>query len=1005
MTEIFISTTGTALPETADGTIDKPYSSLSEAITANPTATKINFRQGCYKFDEYELNNFSGTSGSNKEITAYVNENVIFDGTRSITELADSGEKWTLISNQNVINDSNQLVSGSIYRIKLQNTVEIWQLFHGLNEIIGARYPSAQWSDNSVFSHDYWGHGYYNPSNPAEYNNGEIIDFPHGNINLKTWTDTVISNINSGFDITNSMINLNVGSYKTFTKKVNSMTLDNINNKITLAYDTVPLWKEKHHYYYLEGKLEYLNSPNEYFFDNSTKYLYLWMTGNEDPSSQNIRAKVQSYNLNIKNCDYFKLSKINFFGSTIRINNSSYVEISNCNFYYPSCYAHMIGQINKGTTFVPTQNEVFTTMTTANSSTNCKFYQCVFKYIDGSAIELFGGNNTIEDCYFNRVDKTVANLSSVMTTLRMGGSNNIFKNNTIHKTGASSTTNTGELSIVEYNDLSDSGFLQSDGALFHFMVAQQTDVKVRFNWAHDSIKYGIRFDGEGSGNQGYIHHNVIWNCEGGIMVKGGELSFNSKITNITQANPAVITVESSTGLTDGDQITISGVSGMTEVNEQNYYALIIGNNISLYSDTALTTPIDSSTFTAYSKNGWVSSGNSVGGHFIYNNTVMNAPTKNDIICLNAQSGKLINYKSIVMNNLSESISGNRSSAEALAGRIYNSNNFIPTNVEDYLVNFSNKDFRPINDVNIVAQGDTTTTAAHTYVGDTTFNPGSGYDTLTQDIGALNYNSTLWRAGITWNSSSNTDEVFVNNNRLNLYTNYIGSAGGDPYIVTFNNILYKIDNISGYCRMLQGFINNKPIIINVEMKLDSPEIETDMNSWSQSLDVFKEINNSYNTRVYRQSFFTKVFLSFGNSILIFDLDNFKIIAREGKNILFNRLNSFKSMLPMYKYEEVSNVLEVHCEHVSIYFLKYKNKQIRNEIVVAGGNHIKKANGFVVKPMRTKTCRINKLKNTKFFLNEKIKSNTFKKNIKETFHACFNENDKEIYKKYELEINTY
>ena len=109
--------------------------------------------------------------------------------------------------------------------------------------------------------------------------------------------------------------------------------------------------------------------------------------------------------------------------------------------------------------------------------------------------------------------------------------------------------------------------------------------------------------------------------------------------------------------------------------------------------------------------------------------------------------------------------------------------------------------------------------------------------------------------------------------------------------------------------------------------------------------------------------------------------------------------------MYKYEEVSNILEVHCEQVSIYFLKYKNKQIRNEIVVAGGNHIKKANGFVVKPMRTKTCRINKLKNTKFFLNEKIKSNTFKKNIKETFHACFNENDKEIYKKYELEINTY
>ena len=55
------------------------------------------------------------------------------------------------------------------------------------------------------------------------------------------------------------------------------------------------------------------------------------------------------------------------------------------------------------------------------------------------------------------------------------------------------------------------------------------------------------------------------------------------------------------------------------------------------------------------------------------------------MCLNTQSSKLINYQSIVMNNLAESISGHRSSAEALASRIFNSNNYIPSNVEDVLV--------------------------------------------------------------------------------------------------------------------------------------------------------------------------------------------------------------------------------------------------------------------------------------------------------------------------------
>ena len=39
--------------------------------------------------------------------------------------------------------------------------------------------------------------------------------------------------------------------------------------------------KEKHHYYYLENKLEYLNSENEWFFDNDTKYLYVWLPSDD----------------------------------------------------------------------------------------------------------------------------------------------------------------------------------------------------------------------------------------------------------------------------------------------------------------------------------------------------------------------------------------------------------------------------------------------------------------------------------------------------------------------------------------------------------------------------------------------------------------------------------------------------------------------------------------------------------------------------------------------------
>ena len=41
-----------------------------------------------------------------------------------------------------------------------------------------------------------------------------------------------------------------------------------------------------------------------------------------------------------------------------------------------------------------------------------------------------------------------------------------------------------------------------------------------YQFLHDTEKFGARFDGEGAGYGGHMHHNVIWNVEGGIMVKG-----------------------------------------------------------------------------------------------------------------------------------------------------------------------------------------------------------------------------------------------------------------------------------------------------------------------------------------------------------------------------------------------------------------------------------------------------------------------------------------------------
>ena len=686
----YVSTTGSD-DANVSGNISAPFQSLNYAISRITDQNTIYFRAGSYEFDEQTIST-TGLSLQGYEA------NVVFDGTRPISDLTDTsvnGGNWQTHT-ANIVNDANEIINNkTIYKVKLNSSVEIWQLFYNRSEVINARWPSAQWSDESVYSFDNWGHGYYDiksngnivdkddntlgngTGSPYYYENGEIVNVDHGNISLYNFVTTQ-QGLSNTFTLANSLVNLNVGSFKSYTKVVNSQTIDTGNSVIRLSYDNVALWKEKHHYFYLENKLEFLNSANEWYFDNATKYLYVWLPGDAVPSLTNIRAKTQSYSLNVTSSNV-SVKDINFFSTTLKGNNADNLLVSNCNFMYASCYAHMLNQINYGSNIAPASNEVFTTQTYINSSSNVNINKCAFRYTDGDVIHVSGGNTKVEDCYFNYIDKTVCNLSSVMTTFRLMGSNNTIKNNTIHKTAASSTLNPGNEPIVEYNNLSQSGYLQSDGAMIHLMVAQQANAKIRYNWVHDTIKYGIRCDGDGDGYNAYIHHNVGWNCEGGIMAKGGILSSNV----------------------------------------------------------------------------------SVGGHFVYNNTFFNSVEKNDIMVLNTQAGNDINYGSVVINNLCESLSGHRTAAEAFESRIINSDNLTPANVEVVLQNASSNVFLPQDNVSIVNAGNISYTNSE-------FSP-TGDDALTADIGAMFYFDNNWEAGITWNDTALSDSQYVTNNRFNFYS--------------------------------------------------------------------------------------------------------------------------------------------------------------------------------------------------------------------------------------------
>ena len=260
------------------GTLVAPFETLQYAINQLTAGDILNIREGTYR--ETVTIDEGNISGPLITIQNYNNEVVTIDGTTDITGT------WNTYDN----------VSGA-YRLSYAGSNDITQLFVDEQPMINARWPNAQFNDDSIFSHSTW----------AE---GDEDNSTDGSLTI----DTSVHNPGS-IDLNNSIGVLNIGSFKTWTV---AMTGHNsVTNVITYNEANVPDndFKEKHHYYFFEGKLDFLDTNNEWFHDKSNDMLYLFPDDSSDPSSRSIKAKLSDndYRVTLHGAKYVKLKGINFF--------------------------------------------------------------------------------------------------------------------------------------------------------------------------------------------------------------------------------------------------------------------------------------------------------------------------------------------------------------------------------------------------------------------------------------------------------------------------------------------------------------------------------------------------------------------------------------------------------------------------------------------------------------------------------------------------------------------
>ena len=188
-----------------NGSIGSPFETIQYGVNQlSSGGDKLYIRAGTYR--ETITINKIGTSGNPIIIEAYGNEEVTIDGTVDITG------SWTSHGN-------------GIYKLSSYST-NITQLFVDNEPMVNARWPNAQFNDDSVFSHSTWAQGDENTlsdTSDPDYVNDRSID---GSLQIdEDVFDPGVGGIgNSALDLNGSIGILNIGSFKTWTVEITGHT-------------------------------------------------------------------------------------------------------------------------------------------------------------------------------------------------------------------------------------------------------------------------------------------------------------------------------------------------------------------------------------------------------------------------------------------------------------------------------------------------------------------------------------------------------------------------------------------------------------------------------------------------------------------------------------------------------------------------------------------------------------------------------------------------------------
>jgi len=457
-----------------DGSLSKPFKTISEASELLQKGDICYIHAGTYR--ETINPKISGTASNPIVFTRYKEDVVIISAVEPV-------QAW-------------QKHSGNIYKAKVNMPLgDANNVYFNHNKMQIARWPNK--SDDNQYALD------------AKY-----IDMTKGSYSMSFISNKEIPNI----DWTGGFIHY-LGAHSGcswersitgYDDELKRIIFDILPDKWPFGKTHSPMRYENGHrgIFFLMNKLEALDAPNEWYYDEHKKTLYFYAPNGENPSHAQVEVSTRKITAQL-NKDHIHIRGLNFFGGMISI-KGNYNQVTNCMVKHGA--ERLVNNL-KGAAVSDASIQLL------RGKYNL-IRNCVLEHgsVNGILLAKDATHNTVENCivqYFNTVGIHAYLIGS-------RGSDNKFIKNSLYGSARDGVSISGNNSEFAYNHVQKCLITGADGGLFYVTGNSiPRNIEVHHNWFHDAYAAehagekatGVYLDNNAAGYT--VHHNVVWDVEWG----------------------------------------------------------------------------------------------------------------------------------------------------------------------------------------------------------------------------------------------------------------------------------------------------------------------------------------------------------------------------------------------------------------------------------------------------------------------------------------------------------